>query len=114
MTIQEAVYLVLLGTTLARGGDILILDMGDPVNIYDLVRTHAQALNSKSVIEIGHLRDGENESEKLYSESEKIEPTAAPNIWRLVSKKTPIPVNFEIGQSNVKEQIQELLARFEN
>ena len=74
MTIPEAVELVLQAGTMAKGGDVFVLDMGDPVKIYDLAlkMIHLSGLqlmdpdNPDGDIEIQYtgLRPGE----KLYEE----------------------------------------------
>jgi FlaA1/EpsC-like NDP-sugar epimerase len=65
MAIPEAVGLVFKAATLANGGEVMVLDMGQPVNIYDftqkLIRYYGDA-NSKIIIT--GLRPGE----KLYEE----------------------------------------------
>ncbi len=74
MTINEASRLVLLAGSFARGGDVFVLDMGDPVRIYDLARSMIE-LSGRTVrsankqhgdiaIEFTGLRPGE----KLYEE----------------------------------------------
>ncbi|MFM7269122.1 MAG: polysaccharide biosynthesis protein [Cyanobium sp.] len=91
MTIPEAVQLVLQATGMARGGELFLLDMGDPVRIADLAR---------QMIELSGLRvrDAENPQgdiaiaftglrpgEKLYEElliSAKDQPTDHPLIRR--------------------------------
>ncbi len=45
MTIPEAARLVLVSGTFAHGGDVFVLDMGDPVSIYDLARQMISAAN---------------------------------------------------------------------
>ncbi|WP_295176025.1 nucleoside-diphosphate sugar epimerase/dehydratase [Shimia sp.] len=53
MTIDEAVRLVLLAGSFSRGGDVFVLDMGEPVSIYDVARKMIEAA--------GHtVRDEEN------------------------------------------------------
>lgn len=68
MTIPEAVGLILQSGTYAKGGEIFILDMGDPVKIYDLaekmIRLSGMKPHEDIKIEITGLRPGE----KLYEE----------------------------------------------
>ncbi len=91
MTIPEAAQLVLQAGAMAHGGDVFVLDMGQPVKITDLARRMAQ-LSGLSVrdernptgdieIKVVGLRPGE----KLYEElliGENPEPTAHPRIMK--------------------------------
>jgi FlaA1/EpsC-like NDP-sugar epimerase len=84
MTIPEAAHLVVQAGALAQGGEIFVLDMGEPVKIVDL----AQDLIRLSGLEVGRdidivftgLRPGEKLTEQLYAEGELAEPTAHPKI----------------------------------
>jgi FlaA1/EpsC-like NDP-sugar epimerase len=65
MTIQEAAQLVLQSGVMAKNGELFVLDMGQPVRIYDLAENMIRLSGAKGIeiIEIG-LRPGE----KLYEE----------------------------------------------
>ena len=76
MTIPEAAQLVLQASAIAKGGDVFVLDMGDPVRIEDLaismIRMSGKGLkretgsDSDIDIEISGLRPGEKMAEELF------------------------------------------------
>jgi hypothetical protein len=81
MTISEAVSLVLQAFAIGRHGDILVLDMGEPVRITELAETLVR-LSGKSRQEfkfIG-LRPGEKLFEELFYSDERVFPSACEKI----------------------------------
>lgn len=64
MTIPEAAQLVIEACSIGKGGEIFILDMGEPIKIYDLAKMMILLSNSDVGIDIIGLRPGE----KLYEE----------------------------------------------
>jgi FlaA1/EpsC-like NDP-sugar epimerase len=64
MTIPEAAQLVIEAGAIGKGGEIFILDMGEPVKIYDLAKSMIRLSNASVGIDIIGLRPGE----KLYEE----------------------------------------------
>ncbi|BFH17567.1 hypothetical protein J6TS7_59860 [Paenibacillus dendritiformis] len=94
MTIPEASRLVIQAGALARGGEIFVLDMGDPVKIVDLAKNVIR-LSGYSVEEIGieftGIRPGEKLYEELLTEGEVHEHRAYPKIYIGKSSK----VNFK-------------------
>jgi FlaA1/EpsC-like NDP-sugar epimerase len=96
MTISEAAQLVIQSASIAQGGDVFVLDMGEPVKILDLAREMA-LLSGYSIID-EHNPNGDIEivftglraGEKLYEEllcGENCEGTAHPRILRAQEKK---------------------------
>lgn len=67
MTIPEASRLVIQSGALAKGGEIFILDMGEPVKIYDLAKKVIK-LSGYTEEEIGIIETGIRPGEKLYEE----------------------------------------------
>jgi FlaA1/EpsC-like NDP-sugar epimerase len=84
MTIPEASRLVLQAGALAEGGEIFILDMGDPVKIVDLAKNLIK-LSGNSLEEIGieftGMRPGEKLFEELLKEEEVQEQQIYPKIY---------------------------------
>jgi FlaA1/EpsC-like NDP-sugar epimerase len=83
MTIHEAVSLVLQAFTIGSHGEILVLDMGQPVRILDLAKTLIR-LSGKSAedvrIRFTGLRPGEKLCEELFHPNELVTPTRYPKI----------------------------------
>ncbi len=78
MSIPEASQLVLQSAALAKGGEIFVLDMGEPIKILDLanqiIKLSGLQAGKDIDIEFTHLEEGEKISEKLFDiEEEKIE-----------------------------------------
>jgi FlaA1/EpsC-like NDP-sugar epimerase len=93
MSISEAVYLVLCAASFGRGGETFILDMGKPINIYELARTvslfSGLAPGEEIPIEFVGLRDGEKVHEELWEPRERPQPTQHPQILALAGA-TPL------------------------
>jgi len=87
MTIPEAVGLVLQAASMGEGGEIFLLDMGEPVKIIDLARQMIQLSGFEPETEIGieitGLRPGEKLFEELNYSSESSDETDHPRIRRL-------------------------------
>jgi FlaA1/EpsC-like NDP-sugar epimerase len=92
MTIAEAVSLVLQAFAVGRNGDILVLDMGEPVRVADLAQTLLR-LSGKSPQEfkfIG-LRPGEKLFEELFYPDERVLPSPCAKIACTESIKVAWP-----------------------
>ncbi len=85
MTIPEAVQLVIQAGAMALGGEIFILDMGEPVKIMDLaenlIRLSGYIPEEDIEVKITGLRPGEKLYEELLLDEEGIEKTAHDKIY---------------------------------
>jgi FlaA1/EpsC-like NDP-sugar epimerase len=88
MSIPEAVQLVLQAATMADGGEVFILEMGEPVRIIDLaermIRLAGRRVGADVEIRVTGMRPGEKLVEELHTEDEQLLPTAHPSIGQLL------------------------------
>lgn len=120
MTIPEASRLVIQASALANGGEIFVLDMGEPVKIVDLAQNLIR-LSGNTVEEIGieftGIRPGEKLYEELLNENEVNEEQIYPKIY--VGKTSELFIQ-EINhlllhfQSLEKEELREMLLMIAN
>jgi FlaA1/EpsC-like NDP-sugar epimerase len=82
MTIPEAVQLVIEATGIADGGDIFVLDMGEPVRIMDLARRTIELSGRDVEVEVVGIRPGEKLHEELFNVDEEVRPTRYGKIMR--------------------------------
>jgi FlaA1/EpsC-like NDP-sugar epimerase len=98
MTIPEAVQLVLQAGAMAKGGEVFVLDMGDPVRIYDMARNMIR-LSGLTVRDAAHpdgdieirivgLRPGEKLFEELLIGNSPL-PTGHPRIMKATEHSLP-------------------------
>ena len=94
MTIPEAVGLVLQSATQGQGGEIFVLDMGQPVKIVELARQLIELSGLRPGVDIDIKFTGLRPGEKLYEElchgAENTVPTSHPKIMRFVGEPVPI------------------------
>jgi FlaA1/EpsC-like NDP-sugar epimerase len=85
MSIPEAASLVIQAGAMAKGGDVFLLDMGEPVRIYDLavqmICLSGLEPGQDVEIQITGLRPGEKIHEELLIDSAKARPTKHPKIF---------------------------------
>jgi len=102
MTIPEAVSLILQAAHMARGGEIFVLDMGEPVKIVslaeNLIRLHGKEPYEDIKIKFTGLRPGEKLFEELLMAEEGLRETA--------NKKIFIGRQIEIDENSFLEKIQ--------
>ncbi len=104
MTIPEAVQLVIQAGAMATGGEIFILDMGDPVRIMDLaenvIRLSGYVPYVDIDIKVTGLRPGEKLYEELLLDEEGIEKTAHNKIY----VGHPLPPSHGLSEMLEKER----------
>lgn len=87
MTIPEAVQLVIQAGAMAKGGEIFVLDMGEPVKILDiaadLIRLHGLEPGKDIEIKITGIRPGEKLHEELFNPNEIMTTTYHDRIFVL-------------------------------
>lgn len=90
MSIPEAAQLILQAGAMGEGGEIFILDMGEPIRIVDmardLIRLHGLEPDKDIAIEFTGLRPGEKLHEELITSGEGIVPTGHEKIMVLRGK----------------------------
>jgi FlaA1/EpsC-like NDP-sugar epimerase len=93
MTIPEAVQLVLQASAFAAGGEVFILDMGEPVNIRHLaerlIRLRGRRVGTDVEIRVTGVRPGEKLEEELLTPEETPAPTQHPSIMRIIPEPLP-------------------------
>ena len=99
MTISEAVQLVIQAGAIGRSGEVLVLDMGSPVSIYDVAARLVRNSQKSVEIEIVGLRAGEKVHEELFGDGEVDTRPKHP----LISHVPVNPINTEVLLSDPKD-----------
>ncbi|PKM55166.1 MAG: nucleoside-diphosphate sugar epimerase [Firmicutes bacterium HGW-Firmicutes-5] len=105
MTITEAAQLVIQSGAIAKGGEIFVLDMGEPVKIYDLavdlIRLSGLKINEDIKIKVTGLRPGEKLYEELLMAEEGLQDTK----YEKIHIGQPADINYY----ELKRALNELL-----
>jgi FlaA1/EpsC-like NDP-sugar epimerase len=105
MTIPEAVQLVLQAGALGQGGELFVLDMGEPVKISDLARDLIRLSGLEEGVDVEIKYTGMRPGEKLYEEllfgDEDVGETSHPKVIRVLADE--LDTSFE---ARIRELIQ--------
>jgi FlaA1/EpsC-like NDP-sugar epimerase len=122
MTIPESVQLVLQAGAIGRGGEVFVLDMGEPIKVLDL----ATDLIRLSGLEVGHdieirftgARPGEKLYEELFFDSESAIATDHPKVLRAKNGSLPIGLSRVVDtlvdgarSGRADQELRELMVR---
>ncbi len=127
MTIPEAVGLVMQAAVLGQGGEIFVLDMGQPVKIADLAKQMIElsgfTVGEDIEIKFTGLKPGEKLYEELQHHDESHLPTEHPRIMRFVPKGDATsasaraidqlePILFTSGPNSIKQQLKAIVPEY--
>ena len=112
MAIPEAVGLVFKAASMAKGGEVMVLDMGQPVRIYDFAKKLVQYYGDEnSKIIITGLRPGEKLYEELLADKDTTIPTDDPLVFKakvnnnIFSEEKFLKEHYGIFASGDKEEL---------
>jgi FlaA1/EpsC-like NDP-sugar epimerase len=124
MLIPEAVHLVLEAARRGEGGEVFVLDMGDPVKILDLAQNMIRLAGfvpheDISIVFTG-VRPGDKLFEELFDKEERVEPTSHPKLrkavsdvhWSLDALDAAIATVVTTVHTRGKHGVPEVLRRF--
>ncbi|MEG1642434.1 MAG: nucleoside-diphosphate sugar epimerase/dehydratase [Synergistaceae bacterium] len=116
MLIPEAVSLVLQAATMGRGGELYVLDMGEPVNITEMAETliclHGKEPYKDIDIEFSGIRPGEKLYEELFYDNTHVDTTTHTKIFK--TKLVPEEKDLEpIITTMLKESAEGIIDKAE-
>jgi len=125
MTIPEAAQLVIQATSLGKGGEIFVLDMGKPIKIIDLAKEVIELSGYRPGIDIKikivGIRPGEKLNEELLTKKEKLNLTKNKRIF--ITKTKPVEeikvlkaIKYleKIALTNKNKEIKKFILKFTN
>jgi FlaA1/EpsC-like NDP-sugar epimerase len=130
MTIPEAVHLILQSWVMGVNDDLFVLDMGEPVKIYDLAKLliilQGYIPGEDIKIKITGLRPGEKLYEEVLIDEEKTKSTAVKKIFRTKSFHDFNQVSFlfqldelvdsleleDLKTDNLKQRLKEMVSTY--
>ncbi|WP_448820802.1 polysaccharide biosynthesis protein [Cetobacterium sp.] len=118
MTIPEAAQLVIEAGALGKGGELFILDMGEPVKIMDLAKTMIKLSNANVDIDIVGLRPGEKLYEELLYDVGAAQKTENNKIFITRIDETDINLDEHLEALSIaiknpkKNELKELMKKF--
>ena len=111
MTIPEAVLLVMQSGSMGDGGEVFVLDMGEPVKIMDmakdLIRLHGLEPDKDIQIEITGLRDGEKLFEELLNAEEGVTNTEHEEIFKAICSR-------KMSKAELDTRIEQIFGMIQN
>jgi FlaA1/EpsC-like NDP-sugar epimerase len=115
MSVREAAELIIQATALSKSGDVLLLEMGEPVRIKELAeamirlagRSVQDASNPDGDIEIVTIgaREGEKLHEELFYDAASVAPTSHPKILR-GGRANGSPIDVPARIASIRDRIE--------
>ena len=109
MTIPEAVHLVLEAGGGASGGELFVLNMGEPVRIVDLAEDLVELSGFRRgeiPIEFTGIRPGEKLDEQLWEDGAQVSPTRTGDVLRVTEGQTDDGADLEAGLLRLERAVE--------
>ncbi|MDT8405924.1 MAG: nucleoside-diphosphate sugar epimerase/dehydratase [Methylococcales bacterium] len=112
MTIPEACQLIMKAATIGQGGEIFVLDMGEPIKIRYLAEQMIRLSGKRPGIDIDiqyvGLRPGEKLHETLHHPNEQIEPSGYAKLFKVKARRCQEPRAWLDRVAHLATQLQDL------